>query len=391
MKILEFGNIPSWAGGRQENGLSNVIYQLSVYLSKIDNADVTLAATDFFSIEEKRDNLLILGWTKKILCRYIIAHPLLSVKIFMASLQSYLRYSPMVSLFNLFFKSVFLKYAIDRINPDIVHLHSTTALLYAYLVPKDCRLFITMHGLDGNNTEKKNYIVLNKMEDEICHLNNVSGIIFVTNRLISEFRDLYGSIKSPSYAILNAYDSTSFYRISPSKHNKLSICTIASISENKGQMRVLEGIKLSGLDIAYTCIGNDAQGMSAGLINYANTNNIDFKYLGTKTPAQIREILAGSDFMILPSSSEGFGLVFLESIACGIPVMLPRDLPIVKEQNIITAENSVLLDDCSSESIAAALLTLKPDMFRGEDVSKSVSGCSWENVADQYIKVFTQS
>ena len=48
MRIMSFGHIPSWAGGKQESGLANVIYQLAKHGSEIPEAEVTLAATDCF-------------------------------------------------------------------------------------------------------------------------------------------------------------------------------------------------------------------------------------------------------------------------------------------------------------------------------------------------------
>ena len=48
MKILSFGHIPTWAGGRQSSGLANVIFQLSYHLAKDDDVEMYLAATDVY-------------------------------------------------------------------------------------------------------------------------------------------------------------------------------------------------------------------------------------------------------------------------------------------------------------------------------------------------------
>lgn len=53
--------------------------------------------------------------------------------------------------------------------------------------------------------------------------------------------------------------------------------------------------------------------------NVANINNIVCK--GRVTDEMLRILIAESDALILPSIAEGFGLVILQSLACGVPVI----------------------------------------------------------------------
>ena len=57
--------------------------------------------------------------------------------------------------------------------------------------------------------------------------------------------------------------------------------------------------------------------MTFQLEKYATTHGIPFTYYGKRKPEEIRKLLAQADYMIMPSSSEGFGLTYLESMACG--------------------------------------------------------------------------
>ena len=91
--------------------------------------------------------------------------------------------------------------------------------------------------------------------------------------------------------------------------------------------------------------------------------------------------------MILPSSSEGFGLVYLESIACGVPVILPKNLPIVQEKGIIQpGVNAVLLESSSADSIAEILPKLKDLKFDHRKVAESIVDYSWDNIAKRYVE-----
>ncbi len=120
----------------------------------------------------------------------------------------------------------------------------------------------------------------------------------------------------------------------------------------------------------------------------ARDSEIDFDYLGKMRPDEIRRHLMFADYMIMPSSSEGFGLTFLESIACGVPVILPRDIPIAQERELINEKNSIMLDDCSSESIAKVLMKIEDYHFDKTEVANTISGFSWDDIAKQYMEAF---
>ncbi len=49
-----------------------------------------------------------------------------------------------------------------------------------------------------------------------------------------------------------------------------------------------------------------------------------FEFLGFRSPAEVRRILRRASALLLPSVSEPFGLVALEALQCGIPVLLSR-------------------------------------------------------------------
>ena len=108
------------------------------------------------------------------------------------------------------------------------------------------------------------------------------------------------------------------------------------------------------------------------------------------TPDEIRVQLSGADYMIMPSSSEGFGISYLEAIACGVPVILPKNLPIAQEKALINENNSILLEDCSFMSIAKVLSHLEEYSFNKSDVASTVSSLSWNEIAKQYFNAFNE-
>ena len=182
------------------------------------------------------------------------------------------------------------------------------------------------------------------------------------------------------------YNDKEFKYIEKNKHREITLCTIASYSERKGQDRVIEALLNSKCGYRYLCIGQ----ISEEDLNKIKdkTNSLSFEWLGVKTPDEIRTILAECDYMILPSSSEGFGLVYLEAIACGVPVIIPRNLPLAMEGNILTDSNSIKIEDCSSKAIQAVLPLLQDIKWDRKEISESIISYTWDSIAKEYVKLY---
>lgn len=391
MKVLSFGHIPSWAGGRQSSGLANVMYQLAINMADCTDVDLTFVATDVNEQIIKHDSLTLMGWDKRTLLKFSLFHPCISIKCLWVSVSSFLKYGRIVSITGYFFKGLHLSRSIKLRSPDIVHLHGIDASIYGKLVPSGIKVIVTMHGLIGEDKTIPHHKSCMKMERDICKSSRYSFVVFIAKQLITDYSSLYGCIKSKAVYIPNAYDSCAFHYVAPLSHSKLTLATVASFSNNKGQHRVIEAIAKSGIECRYICVGSGSDEWINRNQSLADRFDVDYEYVGRKSPDEIRECLKGVDYMILPSSTEGFGLVFLESIACGVPVILPKHLPIVNEEDLIKpGVNAVLIDSSDVEDIATSLKSLAPYSFDRKAVSESISGYTWQDVARQYVKLIAE-
>lgn len=403
MKILSFGHIPTWAGGRQESGLANVIYQLAKYGSEIEGAEVVLAATDCFVPERLDGKLMILGWTKGGLVKYIKSHPFGMMKSFFRLKELKMKYPISESFIGLLFKRLFFEQSVKRVAPQIVHLHGIQSVWYMDLVPPNAKVVVTFHGITGLDGNLPQHDICFLMERDVFMSKKVDGYFFICTKLVQDFEKAYGNNGRFNRVIFNSYDKTKFYynyektRSVPidrdsNTRNIITLYTVASLSDLKGQMRVLKGLSLLSdyQRFRYYCIGGDNSGYSRRLEEFAEKHDISFKYLGKMTPDEIRSHLYEADYMIMPSSSEGFGLTYLESIACGVPVLLPKDIPIAMEKELINENNSILIDDCSAESIARLLSSIDDYHFNHEEVANTIAGFSWDKIAKQYYSAFSE-
>ncbi|WP_291595096.1 glycosyltransferase family 4 protein [Bacteroides sp.] len=382
MKILSFGHIPSSVGGRQSSGLANVIYQLAYHVAKQDGVEMTMAATDVFVPELHKDALTILGWTKEMLMKHALKHPCTAAKILVNTLSCKIKYSLLVSVPGLFFKNLLLDYAIRKVHPKVVHLHGVVAMYYLPVVPSNVKVVVTLHGNVGTDNNLPNREVYAKLENALCLSSGIDSLCTISTTIPKILKEEYGTIVPPVNVILNAYDNSVFGYGEPKKHKKITLCTIASFSKLKGQERVIEALRNSNCDYRYLCIGHISKANKAMIEEKAK--NLDFEWLGVKKPSEIREILAECDYMILPSSSEGFGLVYLEAIACGVPVIIPQHLPLAQEGDILKESNAICIEDSSSKAIEAVLPSLQDKEWDKKAVSESIISHTWDNIAKEY-------
>lgn len=387
MRVLSFGHIPSSVGGRQSSGLANVIYQLAVNCAKQEGVEMYLAATDVFVPEQSRGNLTLLGWTKGLLLKHALLHLRTSLMVFCNVINFKRKYGALVSVPGLFLKSLFLDYAIKKVHPDLIHLHGAYSIVYYHLIPQEIKLVVTLHGNVGNDPNLPYRDLHAEMERVICTSSRIDMLCTISSTIPVILKRMYGEIRPNVQIILNAYDNHAFKYIEPVGHDKLTLCTIASFSKLKGQERVIEALNRSGCDYAYRCIGHITDADKAMLEEKAK--NIDFEWLGVKKPSEIREEFAKCDYMILPSSSEGFGLVYLEAIACGVPVIIPRDLPLALESNILNEENSICINGCDIDAITEILPVLQEKKWNRERVAQSIISYTWDNIAKEYTSLYS--
>ncbi len=101
------------------------------------------------------------------------------------------------------------------------------------------------------------------------------------------------------------------------------------------------------------------------------------RYVGRVTRNDLMKIFLESDWFVFPSNSEGFGLVILEALAHGLPVLASKatgavDLPESGAVRLFEPENP--------EQLSEALILAKADRDQNlfQEARRIASGCSWE-------------
>lgn len=388
--VLTFGHIPKFHGGRQQSGLANAIWAIASNMTDRDSHfDVVFCATDIRSRSTCIDGLPVVGWTKASLLAAILGAPVRSIGLVVQLTRPCIKYG--LPLVRTALRGLHLQQAIAHATPDYLHLHTCEAVAFLEAAIFDpSKTLVTIHGVHGDTGPHN----LRAMEAALNRA-PLRFLAFVSSENMTEWRELYGPSTTERVTVPNAFDRTEFYLaggVSMPKggvKDTYRLVTVGSINENKGQRRIIEAMtRLNAMgashQIDYTMIGNGDPEAVDDLLRRAANAGIQVRHLPYLSPPDLRAHLSHADFMILASEKEGFGLVFLESIACGTPVVLPKDLPICQEPKLISDTNAVLLDSSSTEAVFAFLANLPTHRFVDVEVAGSLPETSWRDAGARY-------
>lgn len=104
----------------------------------------------------------------------------------------------------------------------------------------------------------------------------------------------------------------------------LSVGRLDARERYKGHDRVIEALaqlKAEGFDITYLVAGDGSdRHRLAGLASAAGVAD-RVRFLGDVPAELLPGLYRACDLFVLPSTGEGFGIVFLEAMACGVPAL----------------------------------------------------------------------
>lgn len=390
-KVLALGYLPKWRGGLQTSGLATGIFDLHNAVNIVSqNVEVVIAATDVFKEEIIVDNTRVIGWTKSLLIKHAFRY-FYRLPFFLVRLLALVKYYPVVNPLRDFVKVLLLDYAVEREKPDFIHLHG---VLYALFKPiiweRKIPVMLRIHGLNGQNTTYKNYKVFCKMEKMATHI-PFRVVSFLTEENRRQWREYYGEFQCPMLCFSNGFDSSIFHAPNNSIAKDFDLITVGGVDENKGQWLIIQALsqaKKKGVNYRYLIVGDGEDIYMDKLKDYINLNELDVTFKHYCSQTELPELLWRSRFFILQSLTEGFGKVIIESIACGTPVIIPSHIPIVKQDSIINANNTILTERTVG-SISDVLLCLDSyPLFNSSDVSKTVKGFAWQSIAKDYSRIY---
>lgn len=252
---------------------------------------------------------------------------------------------------------------IKKYDIDIIHSH--------YILPSGLlgvfgkfftkrKLIISAHGSDVNILMKKKYGRC------ICkYVLKKSDCLIANGKSVAEDLSRYNRVE----IVYNGVDLNRFY---PKSYKREGVAYIGALTKEKSVDTLLKAWKNPWI------IGDGPE--------RSNLEKFGGTFFGYRLDTE--EILNESKVLVLPSRKEGFGMVLLEAMACGTPV-IARNIPGINEIVKDNYNGSLFEKDSELKGLIGKIL--EDENLREKFVKnglKTVKNFTWKKTAEKVLKIY---
>ena len=276
----------------------------------------------------------------------------------------------------------------QNLEKTILHIGDAGALRamirFGWTIPKPYKLIVTIHGSEilkfsKGPVERLFFNSFLKNVDKVHVLSNYNK-----ERLLRFCPDIKNKILlipgAPARDILpkpNPLENKDY-----SKKNLVLLC-VGRIHPRKGQLLLLKAIEKlpSQIKERITCwfVGPQTKpGYAKKVIEKSSQVGCDVKFLGDLKSKDLKEAYQNADIFALtsipmPSSVEGFGIVYLEASAHGLPIVANRTGGV--DDAVVDGQTGLLADPKNQSEVTEHLKTLIKDRNLREAMGNA--GVQW--------------
>ncbi|GFN32769.1 glycosyltransferase [Paenibacillus xylaniclasticus] len=256
---------------------------------------------------------------------------------------------------------------------DVIHSHTYGSKLWAVLcklIKPRLKLVFTIH--DTNIARRFNFI------HRFIHRRIIDQNVAISNAVLQECMDSQIMNSTRIYNGIHVHTFSRFKKQSPVPDTTaaIKIVNVARIThQKKGQDILIEAIKLckdKGLKVSCGLIGGfyeydkESAHYLRQLIDQYNLQE-EVVFYGSRN--DVHKLLPEFDIFVLPSRYEGLGLVVLEAMAAGIPVISANiDGPAELIQH---GENGLLFKSGDAVDLANQIMSLASSRHEAERMTEN--------------------
>jgi glycosyltransferase involved in cell wall biosynthesis len=275
----------------------------------------------------------------------------------------------------------------------VVHAHfgpDATLLLRTLARPQYARLpfVVTFHGYDATVTDdglRALGRLPSRFVDARRELFDRADVVIAVSDFVSQHLIAAGA--DPAKVIVRFIGvDTGFF--CPPRRNRVpapSALFVGRLHAKKGARDLLEAVAIlaaQGISVPCTIVGEGSERES--LVMFAERHRLEVQFLGALDPAHIRDQLHNARVLCAPSvtaangDAEGFGLVFAEAQACGVPVVSYRSGGV--PEAVRDGETGLLAAERDVAGLAVRLRTLIAD----DDLWRRMSAAARDRVVSRF-------
>lgn len=241
----------------------------------------------------------------------------------------------------------------------------------AYLVSMIHKIqyLVTCHGSDIVEVadgvfdvlpEGRRQVISNSLENSKC--------VIVPSQSLANDAKRYCS-KSPIKIIYNSVDLNIFKPANKKIFNRKTVICVGSLNKRKGHEYLLHAIKYVTDEIAdvnFLIVGRGPEEQNIKKVATELKLLETVKFIDFLSEDQLSSHYSSSEFFVLATLYDSFGIVFAEAMACGLPVVSTN---IMALQEVVDG-GGILVEPRNSDQLAKAMLRLLKDEKLRQELSK---------------------
>ncbi|MBS8240737.1 glycosyltransferase [Marinobacter lipolyticus] len=191
-------------------------------------------------------------------------------------------------------------------------------------------------------------------------LKNAESVIFPSIAMRENFENIYGNeFCDKSSVITNGIDPVYRSRNVAFQDSVLRIIFVGNDSPNKNLVGLIKALILLAEKRPFSKVQFDVFGavdpefLDKTIKDAELLSNMSVNTYGIVSKERLAAEYCGGGVLVVPSFHETFGLVFIEALSCGMPVVYTRGQGV---DGLVGEEHGRRCDPSSSESIAEAIL-----------------------------------
>jgi glycosyltransferase involved in cell wall biosynthesis len=241
-------------------------------------------------------------------------------------------------------------------NPGVIHLHHLWVLTSIARFVKGIPFFVTVHGTDLKQASVAPQH-LDYVYEGIAH---VDCFLCVSRDIMNDAKAIYNLSPEKTVLMGNGYNKSIFHPSgTPAECEGRVVVAAGKYVSWKGYHYLIRACRgLSALD-RLVILGGGTEEARQTLVREAAANGIQDKLIltGHVPQTEVAKWFRRADVFVLPSIYEPFGLVLLEAMACGCPVIA----------SAIGGSKDIIASDLVGDGLATFVPPLKEgDVFDEE-------------------------
>ena len=284
---------------------------------------------------------------------------------------------------------------IKNINPNQIDVqHATTlfsdgALAYRLYVRFDIPYIVTVRNTDVNlflNLRPDLYLMAKKI------LKNASNIVFISRSLKTlffknfYFKKIENKLSNKIKVIPNGIDDFWLKNITiPKKKSRLCFLFIGKFDKNKNVLNLIKALRFlreKHDDVELNLVGGG--GSNHKKILKVITKNSWISYHGQiNNKKRLKNIYNQNDFFLMPSKRETFGLVYIEALSQGLPILYSKNQGV---DGLFNTPIGLATNASKNKNIFISIekLIFNSNDYKANIINLNFNEFSWKGILENY-------